>query len=93
MEKILFKKFAYPDEFIKQGSCREIEYKYHLDKDSIKKYILENIKRKGNSIFSKNKVVIDEKNENLGILDKIKLGGEKCLTVIQSKIKKKKTNS
>ncbi len=93
MEKILFKKFAYPDEFIKQGSCREIEHKYHLDKDSIKKYILENIKIKNNSIFSKNKVVIDEKNENLGILDKIKLGGEKCLTVIQSKIKKKKTNS
>ena len=86
-------KIAYPDEFIKQGSCREIEYKYHLDKDSIKKYILENIKIKNNSIFSKNKVVIDEKNENLGILDKIKLGGEKCLTAIQSRIRRKKTNS
>ena len=91
IEKILFRKFAYPDEFIKQGTCKDIEAKYHLDKESIKKYILENIKTDEKSIFSRNKVSMIEKTKNLGI--KIKLGGEKCLTIIQSKIKKKKTNS
>ncbi len=103
VERISFRKFAYPDEFIKQGTCREIEKKYNLDKESIKNYIVENVKIKNKSILKgNNKIIIDNNNnrnkevyrtEKLGILDKLKLGGEKCLTAIQSRIRRKKTNS
>ena len=46
--KITFKKFAYPSDFIKQGSCDEIEKKYDLDENSIKKYILNMYEKKNN---------------------------------------------
>ena len=88
--KILFKKFAYPDEFIKQGSCKELEKKYGLNEESIEKYIIENLLPKKQKELTK-KIKKEEKSKN-NILEKIKLGGTKCITMIQSKIKKKRTD-
>ncbi len=89
-KKILFKKFAYPDEFIKQGSCKEIEEKYGLDEENIEKYIMENLLPKKQKELTK-KIKKEEKSKN-NIFEKIKLGGTKCITMIQSKIKKKRTD-
>ena len=89
-KKILFKKFAYPDEFIKQGSCKEIEEKYGLNEENIEKYIIENLLPKKQKELTK-KIKKEEKSKN-NILEKIKLGGTKCITMIQSKIKKKRTD-
>lgn len=94
--RFIFKKIAYPDEFIKQGTCSEIENKYGIDEDSIEKYIIdsltENTKKKKGKVFKKTNIGNSDKEKN-SLTNKIKLGGEKCLTAIQLKIKKKKTNS
>lgn len=86
-KKILFKKFAYPDEFIKQGSCKEIEEKYNLDEQAIEKYIIENL-----SVKKQRKIAKQEEKAEGNILEKIKFGGKKCITMIQSKIKRKRTD-
>ena len=86
-KKILFKKFAYPDEFIKQGSCKEIEEKYNLDEQAIEKYIIENL-----SVKKQRKITKQEEKTEGNILEKIKFGGKKCITMIQSKIKRKRTD-
>jgi 1-deoxy-D-xylulose-5-phosphate synthase len=102
-EKINLKKFAYPDEFIKHGSVKEIESKYKLDENSIKEYIIEQVEilRKAHKFILIKKpsdesttdlIPTNRNNKKGSILDKMKSGGKKCLTAIQSKIKKKKTN-
>ena len=44
-EKIKILNMGYPDKFIKQGSVKEIEKKYKMDKDSIKENILKMIEK------------------------------------------------
>ena len=58
-------KFGYPDEFVKHGSCNEIEQKYGLDEESIVEKILE-----------VNKELFKARNEKicLKILEKNKQG-------------------
>ncbi len=42
IKDITFKKYGYPDEFIKHGSVEQIEKKYGLDEETIAKNIMEN---------------------------------------------------
>lgn len=44
-EKIKILNMGYPDKFIKQGSVKEIEKKYKMDKDSIKENILKMVEK------------------------------------------------
>lgn len=41
---ISFKKYGYPDEFVKHGSLSEIEHKYGLNVETITKEVVENTK-------------------------------------------------
>jgi 1-deoxy-D-xylulose-5-phosphate synthase len=102
-QKISLKKFAYPDEFIKHGNVKELEEKYKLDEKSIKEYIIEQVEilRKTHKFILINKtsdksttdlVPVSKKKKAGSLFNKMKSGGKKCLTAIQSKIKKKKTN-
>ena len=43
IKDVKIKSFAYPDEFIKHGKVEELEEIYHQDKNSIYKYIKNNI--------------------------------------------------
>ena len=71
---------------------KKVESKLH----SFPKYIIdiltENTKHKKGKVFKKTNIGSSDKEKN-SLINKIKLGGEKCLTAIQLKIKKKKTNS
>ena len=44
-EKIKILNMGYPDKFIKQGSVKEIEKKYKMDKDSVKENILKMVEK------------------------------------------------
>ena len=47
MKNIEFKSFAYPDKFIEHGSVEELEKRYNVDENAIKRYVELQIKEKG----------------------------------------------
>ncbi len=47
LKNIKFKSFAYPDKFIEHGSVEELEKRYNVDENAIKRYVELQIKEKG----------------------------------------------
>ena len=47
LKNIKFKSFAYPDKFIEHGSVEELEKRYNVDENAIKRYLELQIKEKG----------------------------------------------
>ena len=47
LKNIKFKSFAYPDKFIEHGSVEELEKRYNVDENAIKRYLELQIKKKG----------------------------------------------
>ena len=47
LKNIKFKSFAYPDKFIEHGSVEELEKRYNVDENTIKRYLELQIKEKG----------------------------------------------
>lgn len=47
LKNIKFKSFAYPDKFIEHGSVKELEKRYNVDENAIKRYVELQIKEKG----------------------------------------------
>ena len=47
LKNIEFKSFAYPDKFIEHGSVEELEKRYNVDENAIKRYVELQIKEKG----------------------------------------------
>ena len=47
LKNIKFKSFAYPDKFIEHGSVEELERRYNVDENAIKRYLELQIKEKG----------------------------------------------
>ena len=46
LKNIKFKSFAYPDKFIEHGSVEELEKRYNVDENAIKRYVELQIKEK-----------------------------------------------
>ncbi len=47
LKNIKFKSFAYPDKFIEHGSVEELDKRYNVDENAIKRYLELQIKEKG----------------------------------------------
>ena len=69
-------KFAYPDNFIKQGAVSEIEERFGMDKENIERLITS---------------MYDFEEKSNSFIEVIKRGS-KCLKVMEEKQKKKKLN-